>query len=93
MLPLEATSPQRVLLEDLFKTASEDESLLPAAIGEVLGISVAEVMDRYYRTDSNSNTLERRVTEDVSRLMTAREGKAWLRDMAIDSPYIQDDTF
>jgi hypothetical protein len=58
VLPSEATSPWRVLLEDLFKTASEDESLLPAAIGEALGISVAEVMDRYYRADSDSNTLK-----------------------------------
>lgn len=76
MLPSEAASPQCVSLEDLFRTALENESCFPSAIGEALGISVVEVLDRYYRSDSNSNTLEHQVTEDVSRLMTMREGEA-----------------
>jgi hypothetical protein len=66
---------------------------LPAAIGEALRISVAEVLDRYYQADSDSSMLECRVTKAIGRLRTAEEGKAWLREMAIDSPYRGDDTF
>jgi hypothetical protein len=93
VLPSEAVSSYRVPLEDLFRTASDDESLLPAAISKALGISVAEVLDQYYWADSDSSTLEHRVTEVISRLRTAEEGLAWLREMAIDSPYHRDDTF
>jgi hypothetical protein len=93
VLPSEAVSLHRVLLEDLFRTALDDESLLPAAIGEALGISVAEVLDWYYRVDNDSSTLERRVTEAISRLRMEEEGEAWLREMAVELPYHRDDTF
>jgi hypothetical protein len=63
------------------------------AISEALGISLAEVLDRYFRADSDISTQEHQVVEAIERHRTEEEGEAWLREMAVDSPYHRDDTF
>jgi hypothetical protein len=64
--------------------ASEDEGLLLAAISEALGISVAEVLDCYYREDSNASTQDCLVGEAIGKHRMVEEGEAWLREMTVD---------
>jgi hypothetical protein len=55
--------------------------MLPAALSEALGISLSEVMDRYF---NGSDEMERvRMIEDaLDRRRTAEEGEEWLLEEA-----------
>jgi hypothetical protein len=55
VLPAEVVTPCQVPIEDLLRSSSEDEGLLPEAISEALGISLAEVLDCYFREDSDAS--------------------------------------
>jgi hypothetical protein len=93
VLLVEVVSPCRVPIEDLVRSASEDEGLLLAAISEALGISLAEVLDCYFREDSDASTRDCLVGDAIERHRMVKEGKNWLRAMAVELPYQRDDTF
>jgi hypothetical protein len=51
--------------------------MLPAALSEALGISLAEVMDRYSNR-SDEETRVWRIEEALDRRSTLEEGEEWL---------------
>jgi hypothetical protein len=51
---------------------------LSIALSEVLGISLSEVMDRYFRGVNSPDEMASRVAKDVDRLVTENEGEEWL---------------
>jgi hypothetical protein len=51
--------------------------MLSTALGEALGISLSEVMDRYFN-GSDEETRVRRIKEALDRRRTAEEGEEWL---------------
>jgi hypothetical protein len=51
--------------------------MLPAALSEALGISLAEVMDRYFN-GSDEETRVRRIKEALDWRSTLEEGEEWL---------------
>jgi hypothetical protein len=51
--------------------------MLPAALSEVLGISLSEVMDRYFN-GSDEETRVRRIEEALDCRRTFEEGEEWL---------------
>jgi hypothetical protein len=93
VLPVEVASPCRVPIEDLMRSASEDEGLLPVAISEALSISVVEFMDHYYWEDSEASMRDHLVGEAILKHRMVEEGERWLREMAVELPYCRDDTF
>jgi hypothetical protein len=52
--------------------------MLPIALSEVLGISLLEVMARYFDGVNSSDEMAIRVAKDVDRMVTENEGKVWL---------------
>jgi hypothetical protein len=79
VLPAEVAIPL-IPVEELTHSSSP-KSMLPAALSEALGISLSEVMNRYY---SGSNEVKRvRLIEDaLDRRRTFEEGEEWLAEEA-----------
>jgi hypothetical protein len=51
--------------------------MLPIALSEVLGISLSEVMERYF-DGSNEGERVRRIEDDMERKRSDQEGEDWL---------------
>jgi hypothetical protein len=66
-----------VPIEELTRSSS-NESLLPEAISEALGISLAEVMDLYFRDDSDEEVQNCLVWDTIDRRRMNAEDEAWL---------------
>jgi hypothetical protein len=73
-------APPLVPVEELTHSSSP-KSMLPVALSEVLGISISEVMDRYFNGSDEAervhlieNALDRRRVEE--------EGEEWLAEEA-----------
>jgi hypothetical protein len=75
VLPLEAT-PLTVPIKDL-TLSSSPASMLPTALSEVLGVSLAEVMNRYF-DGSEESIRVRRIEEALDRRREMEEGEEWL---------------
>jgi hypothetical protein len=72
---------------------SLSESLLPKAISEALGISLAEVLDLYFR-DGDEDMQDHLVWEVIDRCRINEEDKRnQVREMYMELPYQRDDTF
>jgi hypothetical protein len=52
--------------------------MLPIALSEVLGISLSEVIEKYFKGADSSDEAAIRITEDIDRRVTAGEGEVWL---------------
>jgi hypothetical protein len=57
--------------------SSSPASMLPAALSETLGISLSEVMGRYFDR-SDEETRVRRIEEMLDRRRTFEEGEEWV---------------
>jgi hypothetical protein len=75
VLPMEVARPL-VPVEELTHSSSP-ASMLPAALGKALGISLSEVMDRYFN-GSDEETRVRRIEEALDCRRTFGEGEEWL---------------
>jgi hypothetical protein len=75
VLPLEATS-RTVPIEELTRSSSP-ASMLPAALSEALGISLADVMMRYF-DGSEESVRVRWIEEALDRRREFEEGEEWL---------------
>jgi hypothetical protein len=75
VLPLEATHLS-VPIEELTRSSSP-ASMLPAALSEALGISLADVMMRYFDGSEESERV-RRIEEALDRRRELEEGEEWL---------------
>jgi hypothetical protein len=75
VLPVEVAHPL-IPIKELTHSSSPG-SMLPATLSEALGISLSEVMDRYY---SGSDEVERvcMIEDALDRRRTAEEGEEWL---------------
>jgi hypothetical protein len=94
VLPLEVVLFLRVPVEDLIRSALSDESLLPEAISEALGISLAEVLDLYFREGSDKDVRDCLIWEAIDRhRMGEEDERNRLREMDAELPYQRDDTF
>jgi hypothetical protein len=58
--------------------SSSATGMLPIALSEVLGISLSEVMEKYFRGVNSSDEMAIRVSGDIDRMVTEGEGKVWL---------------
>jgi hypothetical protein len=65
-----------VPIEELTHSSSP-ASILPAALSEVLGISLADVMDRYVDGSEESERV-RRIEDALDRRREFEEGEEWL---------------
>jgi hypothetical protein len=65
-----------VPIEELTRSSSP-ASMLPAALSEALGISLSDVMDRYFDGSEESERV-RRIEEALDRRRTFEEGEEWL---------------
>jgi hypothetical protein len=52
--------------------------MLPIALSEVLGISLSEVMARYFEGARSVDDAAIQIAEDIDRRVTAGEGESWL---------------
>jgi hypothetical protein len=52
--------------------------MLPIALSEVLGISLLEVMAKYFEGARSVDEAAIRIAEDIDRRVTAGEGEVWL---------------
>jgi hypothetical protein len=52
--------------------------MLPIALSEVLGISLSEVMTRYFEGSHSVDESAIRITEDIDRRVNEGEGEVWL---------------
>jgi hypothetical protein len=75
VLPMEVVHPV-VPIEELTRSSSP-ASMLPAALSEALGISLADVMDRYFDGSEESERVGR-IEEALDRRREFEEGKEWL---------------
>jgi hypothetical protein len=75
VLPLEA-APLVVPVEELTRSSSP-ASMLPAALSEALGISLSDVMVRYFDGSEESERV-RRIEEALDRRREYEEGEEWL---------------
>jgi hypothetical protein len=75
VLPMEATHLV-VPIEELTRSSSP-ASILPAALSEALGISLADVMDRYF-DGSEESVRVRRIEEALDKRREFEEGEEWL---------------
>jgi hypothetical protein len=75
VLPMEAAHLV-VPIEELTRSSSP-ASMLPTALSEVLGISLADVMDRYF-DGSEESVRVRRIEEALDRRWEFEEGEEWL---------------
>jgi hypothetical protein len=64
-------------VEELTRS-SLNESLLPEVISEALEISLAEVMDLYFRDDSDEGVQDRLVWDTIDRRRMNMEDEVWL---------------
>jgi hypothetical protein len=53
--------------------------MLPMALSEVLGISLSDVMKKYFDS-SSEDKVARRITNDIDRRVTDEEGELWLAE-------------
>jgi hypothetical protein len=65
-----------VPIEELTRSSSP-ASILPGALSEALGISLADVMDRYFDGSEESVRVQR-IEEALDRRREFKEGKEWL---------------
>jgi hypothetical protein len=65
-----------VPIEELTRSSSP-ASMLPAALSEALGISLSDVMDRYFDGSEESERV-RRIEEALERRREFEEGEEWL---------------
>jgi hypothetical protein len=73
--------------------------MLPMALSEVLGISLSDVMRKYFDID-DEDEIACRIADDINKRVTEGEGELWLaeegrhleRDMELDHQR-GDDTF
>jgi hypothetical protein len=91
---LEIVPPLLVPVEELTKSSSSG-SLLLKAISEVLWISLVEVIDLYFRDDSDEEARDRIVWDAINRHRIGEEDeRSWLRELELlDLPYQRDNTF
>jgi hypothetical protein len=75
VLPLEA-APLVVPVEELTRFSSP-ASMLPAALSEALGLSLSDVMMRYFNGSEESERV-RRIEEALDRRREFEEGEEWL---------------
>jgi hypothetical protein len=52
--------------------------MLPIALSEVLGISLSEVMDKYFKGVNSSDEMASQVSRDIDRMVTEGDGEVWL---------------
>jgi hypothetical protein len=76
VLPVEAARAL-VPISDL-SFSSSATGRLPLALSEVLGISISEVMERYFGGADSPDELVSRVVRETDRMGLEDEGKAWL---------------
>jgi hypothetical protein len=70
-----------------------NESLLPEAISEALGISLSEVIDLYFG-DIDEGQRDRLVWDAIDRHRMNEEDEVnRVREMDVEHPYQRDDTF
>jgi hypothetical protein len=65
-----------VPVEELTRSSSP-ASILPATLSEALGISLSDVMDRYF-DGSEESVRVRRIEEALDRRREFKEGEEWL---------------
>jgi hypothetical protein len=75
VLPMEVARPL-VPIEELTRSSSP-ASMLPTALSEALGISLSEVMVRYFDGSEESERVHR-IEEALDRRRTFEEGEEWL---------------
>jgi hypothetical protein len=75
VLPMEVVQPL-VPIEELTRSLSP-ASMLPTALSEALGISLSDVMDRYFDGSEESERVHR-IEEALERRRTFEEGEEWL---------------
>jgi hypothetical protein len=75
VLPMEVAHPV-VPVEELTRSSSP-ASMLPAALSEVLGMSLSDVMDRYFDGSEESERVHR-IEEALDRRREFEEGEEWL---------------
>jgi hypothetical protein len=63
--------------------------MLPIALSEVLGISLSEVLERYF-DGSNEEDRVRRIEDAVDRKRSEKEGEEWLAGEARRRSLIQE---
>jgi hypothetical protein len=76
VLPSEVVPPLTVPIEELTRSSSSSESLLPEAISEALGISLSEVFDLYFR-DIDKVTRDHLVWEAIDRCRDDSMERNW----------------
>jgi hypothetical protein len=76
---LEVVPSLLVPVEELTRSSS-NESLLPEAISEALGISFAEVMDLHFRDDSEEEVRSHLVWDAIDRRRMNAEDEACLEE-------------
>jgi hypothetical protein len=69
-------APQLVPVAEL-ACSSSPASMLPTALSEVLGISLSEVMERYF-DGSGEDERVRRIEDAIERKRSDEEGEDWL---------------
>jgi hypothetical protein len=76
VLPEEATHALVPVSELAFSSSAT--GMLPLALSEVLGISLSEVMKKYFEGASSEDEVAIRISEDIERRVTNEEGELWL---------------
>jgi hypothetical protein len=52
--------------------------MLPMALSEVLGISLSNMMKKYFNGASDEDDIACRIVEDIDQRVTNEEGELWL---------------
>jgi hypothetical protein len=77
VLPLEVTLPAVILVGELTRSSSSSGGLLPEAVSEALGISLAEVLDLYFgKLDEVSR--DHLVWDAIGRRRMEEQDNEWL---------------
>jgi hypothetical protein len=76
VLPREATPALVPVSELAFSSAAT--RMLPIALSEVLGISLSEVMKKYFEGASSADEVDIWISEDVDRRIDNGEDELWL---------------